>query len=126
MKALKAFMKPFEALLRSAKIKFKLIFSLCPGSGREGLNSEIIDGKAFETLIITSIRTLKLGRTKRGREKVSKLDNNSLCNEFCKDLYKKILDNLIENHSVNCHIVNSRECLSLLKRSELNHRPTES
>ena len=29
--------KPFEAPQRSAKIKFKLIFSRCPGSGWEGL-----------------------------------------------------------------------------------------
>ena len=33
---LKAF-KPFEAPQRSVKIKFKLIFYSCPGSGREGL-----------------------------------------------------------------------------------------
>ena len=37
MKALKAFIKPFEALQRSVKLKFKLFFSLCPGSGWEEL-----------------------------------------------------------------------------------------
>ena len=38
MKALKAFIKPFEAPQRSVKIKSKLIFSFLPGSGQEGLN----------------------------------------------------------------------------------------
>ena len=39
MKAFEAFTKPFEAPQRSVKIKiFKLIFSFCPGFGREGLN----------------------------------------------------------------------------------------
>ena len=37
MKAFKAFIKPFETPQRSVKIKFNLIFSLCPGLGREGL-----------------------------------------------------------------------------------------
>ena len=37
MKALKAFIKPFAALERSAKIKIKLIFSLHAGKGPEGL-----------------------------------------------------------------------------------------
>ena len=36
--ALKVFIKPFEAPQRSVKIKkVKLIFSLCPRSGKEGL-----------------------------------------------------------------------------------------
>ena len=35
---MKAFIKPFEAPQRSAKIKFNLIFSLCPGLGRQGLS----------------------------------------------------------------------------------------
>ena len=35
---MKAFIKPFEALQRSVKMKFNLIFSLRPGLGREGLN----------------------------------------------------------------------------------------
>ena len=39
MNAFKAFIKPFEAPQRSVKIKFKLIFSLCPGSEREGLRN---------------------------------------------------------------------------------------
>ena len=38
MKTLMAFIKPFEAPQRNVKITFKLIFSPCPGSGREGLN----------------------------------------------------------------------------------------
>ena len=38
MKALKAFIKPFETPQRSVKIKIKLNFSsLRPGLGREGL-----------------------------------------------------------------------------------------
>ena len=38
LKALKAFIKPFEAPQRSVKKKFKLISSLRPGLGPEGLN----------------------------------------------------------------------------------------
>ena len=34
-----AFIKPFEALQRSVKIKFKLIFFPRPGSGRESVRS---------------------------------------------------------------------------------------
>ena len=41
MKTYKALKKPFEAPQRSVKIKFKLIFSLGPGMGREGLKLEI-------------------------------------------------------------------------------------
>ena len=36
---LKAFIKPFESPQKSVKIKFMLIFSLRPGSGREGLRT---------------------------------------------------------------------------------------
>ena len=39
MKALKAFIKPFEAPQISLKKKFKLIFSLRWGPGRKGLTS---------------------------------------------------------------------------------------
>ena len=41
MKALKAFIKPFEALQRSLKIKI-LVFSLRPGLGREELSNVLI------------------------------------------------------------------------------------
>ena len=37
MKALKAFIKLFEAPYRGVKIKFNLFFSLRPGLGREGI-----------------------------------------------------------------------------------------
>ena len=40
MKAFKAFIKPFEAPQRCVKIKFKLIFSVRPGSERKGLNMQ--------------------------------------------------------------------------------------
>ena len=40
MKAFKAFIKPFEAPQRYVKIKIKLIYSLCPGSRREGLTMQ--------------------------------------------------------------------------------------
>ena len=54
MKALKAFIKPFEAPQRSTKIKFNLIFSLRPGLGREGLKTDYfhfgISVKLFQIL----------------------------------------------------------------------------
>ena len=45
--ALKAFIKPFEVTQRSVKIKMKLIFSLCLGLGREGLNSWIMFNEKY-------------------------------------------------------------------------------
>ena len=87
------------------------------------LNSEIIDGKPFETIIIGSIRILRRGNKKYDTE-VSKLVHDSLCNETCKDLYSKTLYNLIESQSTNCNIV--RECSSPSRRSELHHLSTES
>ena len=42
MKALKAFIKPFEKPQRSVKIKFKLIFSLHPGSRQEWLKTAFL------------------------------------------------------------------------------------
>ena len=47
----------------------------------DNLNSYLIDGKALEAL--------------------SKLVNELLCKEICKDLYNKGRDSLTENQSVN-------------------------
>ena len=60
----------------------------------DNLNSDLIDGKALETLIIASVRTLKRGNNKCGREEVSKLVKDC---KICKDLFNKILDSLTEN-----------------------------
>ena len=84
-------------------------------------NSDLIDGKALETLKIASVRTLKRGNKKCSREEVSKLVNN-LCNEISKDLFNKTLDSLMENQSIKCNIISSWECISLPKDSELHHR----
>ena len=43
-------------------------------STEDWLNSDLIDEKALETLIIASVRTLKQGIKKCGREEVSKLE----------------------------------------------------
>ena len=43
-------------------------------STEDCLNSDLIDEKALETLIIASVRTLKQGIKKCGREEVSKLE----------------------------------------------------
>ena len=58
-------------------------------SAEDNLNSELIDRKALETLIITSVRTLKRENKKCDREEASKLANDSLCNEICKDFLIK-------------------------------------
>ena len=50
------------------------------------LNSDLIDGKAFKTLIIAPVRTLKRGNKKCGREEVSKLVNAA---KFVKTFLKK-------------------------------------
>ena len=85
-------------------------------------NSDLLDGKALETLIIASVKKLKLGNKKCAREEFSKFVNDSICNEICKDLFNKTLYRLIENQSVKCNIISSQECLSLPKNSELHHR----
>ena len=84
------------------------------------------DGKALKTLIIASVKILKRENKKCGREEFLKLVNNSLCNRICKDRSNKTLDRLIENQSVKCNIVRSRQCLSLPKDSELYHRSIQS
>ena len=95
-------------------------------STEDCLNSNLFDGKALETLIIASVRTLKRGNKKCGREEVSKLVNDTLCNEICKDLFNETLDSLIENQFIKCNIISNRECLSLPKDSELHHRSIQS
>ena len=90
------------------------------------INSDLFDGKALETLIIAPVRTLKQGNTKCGREEVSKLVNDTLCNEICKDLFNKTLDSLNENQFIKCNITSNRDRLSLPKDSELHHRSIQS
>ena len=95
-------------------------------STEDCLNFDLIDGKALETLIMASVRTLKWGNKKCGREEVSKLVNDTLCNETCKDLFNETLDSLIEKQFIKCNIISNRECLSLPKDSELHHRSIQS
>ena len=64
-------------------------------STEDNLNSDLIDGKALEKLIIVSVKTLKRGNKKCGREEVSKLVTNNFCNKICKELFNKTLDSLI-------------------------------
>ena len=90
------------------------------------LNSDLLNGKAFETLIIASVRTLKRENKKCGREEVSKLVDDTLCNEICKDLFNETLDSLVEKQFIKCNIVSNGECLSLPKGSELHHRSIQS
>ena len=85
------------------------------------LSSDLFDGKALETLIIASVKTLKRGNKKCGREEFSKLVHNTLCNEIYKDLFNETLDSLTENQFIKCNIISNRECLSLPKDSELHH-----
>ena len=48
---------------------------------------------------------MKRGNDKYGKEEVSKLANDSLCNKIYKDLFDKMLDNLHEIQTENCNIV---------------------
>ena len=48
------------------------------------LNPDLLNGKALETLIIASVRTLKRGNKKCGREEVSKLVNDIYATKFVK------------------------------------------
>ena len=85
----------------------------------DNLNSEIIEGKALETIINALVRTLKRRNKKCGREEVSKLKQN-----FQESLWKTV-DDLTENQFVNCDIASNREWLSVLKHSKLHHRSIE-
>ena len=93
-------------------------------STEDCLHSDLFDGKALETLIIASVRTLNRGNKKCDREEVSKVVNDTLCNEICKDLFNETLDSLIENQFIKCNIISNREWLSLPK--ELHHRSFQS
>ena len=90
------------------------------------LNSDLFDGKALETLIIAPVWTLKPRNKKCGREEVSKLVNDTLCNEIHKDLFNKSLDSLIEKQFIKCNAISNRECLSLPKDSEMYDRSIQS
>ena len=67
-------------------------------STEDCLNSNLIDWKALETLIIASVTALKRRTKNCGREKVSKLVNNTLSSEICKDLFSETLDSLNERN----------------------------
>ena len=82
------------------------------------LNSDLFDGKALETLIIASARTLKPRNKKCGREEASKLVNDTLRNKIYKDLVNETLDSLTEKQFIKCNAISNRECLSLPKDSE--------
>ena len=90
------------------------------------LNSDLFDGKALETLIIAPVWTLKPRNKKCGREEVSKLVNDTLCNEIYKDLFNETLNCLIENQFIKSNTISNQECLSLPKDSELHHRSIQS
>ena len=95
-------------------------------STEDCLNSGLFDGKVLETLIIASLRRLKQGNKKCGREEVSKLVNDTLSHKICKDLFNETLYSLIENQFIKCNIISNRECLPLPKDSELHHRSIQS
>ena len=95
-------------------------------STEDCLNSDLFDGKALETLITASTRTLKRGNKTCGREEVSKLVNDILCKEISKDLFNETPGSLIEKQFIKCNIISNRECLSLPKDSELHHRSIQS
>ena len=90
------------------------------------LNSDLIDRKALETLIIASVRTLKWGNKKCGGEEVSELVKDILRNKICKYFFNETLDSLSEKQFIKCNIISSRECLSIPKDSELHHRSIQS
>ena len=83
----------------------------------DNLYSDLINGKAVQTLITASVRTLKLGYKKCSSEAVSKFVNNFFCNEICKDLFNKIPDSSIESQSEKCNIISSWEYLRCLLSS---------
>ena len=53
----------------------------------DNLNSDLSMEKHLKHLIIASVRTLKRGNKKCGREEVSKLVNDFSCNDICMNLF---------------------------------------
>ena len=61
---LRAFIKRFEAPQKSMKIESKLIFSLCPGSGWEGLILINLQGASFNKILVAEFMTESLKESK--------------------------------------------------------------
>ena len=92
-------------------------------STEDNLDSDLIDGKVLETLIIGSVRTLKQGNKKRGREeRCRNWWTTPYAMKFVRIFFNKPLDSLIEEQFIKCNIISSRKCLSIPKGSELHHR----
>ena len=57
MKALNAFIKPFEAPQKSVKKNFKLTFSLSPGLGMEGITEKDVQIRFHSNDLIKQFKT---------------------------------------------------------------------
>ena len=75
--------------------------------------SHIVEGKNLETPIVASIQTLKGNSKKCGKEEVFRLVQEYVESEVTKEIFKKLLDALVECHSVKIKLVVTRTFLSL-------------
>ena len=72
-----------------------------------------LEGKDLETLVFTSIQTLKRNNKKCGKEEVFDLVQESVESEVTKKIFEERLDALLESHSVKIKLLRTRTCLSL-------------
>ena len=76
-----------------------------------------IEHKELETLIITSIETLKRQKRKCGIDEVRKLVQDSLEESISLESFEKTLQHVIDNDSVKSNSASNRVCLSIPKNN---------
>ena len=62
----------------------------------------IIEDRDLETLIVSSIETLKLNKRNCGKEEVLHLLQESVDSEVAKEHFEELLDKLIKCHYILC------------------------
>ena len=83
-------------------------------------SSDIIDSAKLETLIISSIQTLKRNNKKCGNDEVFDLVSESLVNHVEREFFDKELEVLIKDQNVKSNFYANRTCLSIPKKFQVS------
>ena len=81
----------------------------------------IVEGKDLKNLILASMQTLKRNNKRCGKEEVFRSVQESVESEVMKEIFEEQLDALVESHSVNIKLLQTRTCLSLPKLNQDNN-----
>ena len=93
----------------------------------ETTNSHVnIDDKEIELLIIASIETLKRQNEKCGKDDVFALVKDSLEEAITMESFKKFLELIQASHSIKCHKISNRTCLSIPQHSSIPKVSTQN